>query len=91
MGRIPRWLRLAAKAQQSRDATFQGKVSQAWPGLRLMAIMWTASSDAARQACSKAAVRWGNAQAATATARRGHHRGRPGIRPMVYMLSLRYA
>jgi hypothetical protein len=27
--------------------------------------MWTASSDAARQACGKAAARWGNAQAVT--------------------------
>jgi hypothetical protein len=39
----------------------KGKVS--W--LRLMAIIWTASSDAARQACGKAAARWGNAQAVT--------------------------
>jgi hypothetical protein len=30
-----------------------------------MAIIWTASSDAARQACGKAAARWGNAQAVT--------------------------
>jgi hypothetical protein len=35
------------------------------PWLRLMAIIWTASSDAARQACGKAAARWGNAQAVT--------------------------
>jgi hypothetical protein len=33
--------------------------------LRLMAIIWAASSDAARQACGKAADRWGNAQAVT--------------------------
>jgi hypothetical protein len=35
--------------------------------LRLMAIIWTASSDAARQACGKAEARWigGNAQAVT--------------------------
>jgi hypothetical protein len=32
--------------------------------LRLMAIIWTAPSDAARQACGEAAARWGNAQAA---------------------------
>jgi hypothetical protein len=37
----------------------KGKVS--W--LRLMAIRWTASSDAARQACGKAAARWGHAPA----------------------------
>jgi hypothetical protein len=39
----------------------KGKVS--W--LRLMAIIWTASSDAARQACGEAAACWGNAQAVT--------------------------
>jgi hypothetical protein len=39
----------------------KGKVS--W--LRLMAIIWTASSDAARQACGEAAARWGSAQAVT--------------------------
>jgi hypothetical protein len=39
----------------------KGKVS--W--LHLVAIIWTASSDAARQACGKAAARWGNAQAVT--------------------------
>jgi len=39
----------------------KGKVSS----LRLMAIIWTASSDAARQACGKAAAHWGNAQAVT--------------------------
>jgi hypothetical protein len=41
----------------------KGKVSS----LRLMAIIWTASSDAGRQACGKAAARWpgGNAQAVT--------------------------
>jgi hypothetical protein len=41
----------------------KGEVS--W--LRLMAFIWpgTASSDAARQACGKAAARWGNAQAVT--------------------------
>ncbi len=38
-----------------------GKVSC----LRLMATIWTASSDAARQACGKAAARWGSAQAVT--------------------------
>ena len=42
----------------------KGKVS--W--LCLMAIIWTASSDAARQACGKAAARWGNAQALTMAA-----------------------
>jgi hypothetical protein len=41
----------------------KGKVSC----LRLMAIIWTASSDVARQACGKAAARWGNAQAVTVT------------------------
>jgi hypothetical protein len=39
----------------------KGKVS--W--LLLMAIIWTISSDAALQACSKVAARWGNAQAVT--------------------------
>jgi hypothetical protein len=41
----------------------KGKVS--W--LRLVAIIWTASSDAARQACGNAAARcqWRNAQAVT--------------------------
>jgi chromosome condensin MukBEF MukE localization factor len=39
------------------------KVSESRSSLRLMAIIWTASSDAARQACGEAAVRWGNAQA----------------------------
>jgi hypothetical protein len=40
----------------------EGKVS--W--LRLIAIIWTASSDAAREeACGEAAARWGNAQAVT--------------------------
>jgi hypothetical protein len=41
------------------------KVKVSW--LRLMAIKWTASSDAARQACGKAAARWGNAQAVAQT------------------------
>ena len=39
----------------------KGKVS--WS--RQMAIIWTASWDTARQACCKAAARWGNAQAVT--------------------------
>ncbi len=47
----------------------KGKVS--W--LRLVAIIWTASSDAARQACGKAAAartRRGNAQVVTSFRRR---------------------
>jgi hypothetical protein len=39
----------------------KGKVSS----LRLMAIIFTASSDAARQACGEASARWGNAQPVT--------------------------
>jgi hypothetical protein len=39
----------------------KGKVSS----LRLMAIIWTASSDAALQACSEALAHWGSAQAVT--------------------------
>jgi cell division inhibitor SulA len=39
----------------------KGKVS--W--LLLVVIIWTASSDEARQACGKAAAHWGNAQAVT--------------------------
>jgi hypothetical protein len=35
--------------------------------LRMMAITWTAFSDAALQACCKAAAHWGNAQAVTDT------------------------
>jgi hypothetical protein len=38
---------------------WKGKVNS----LLLIAIIWTASSDAARQACGEAAARWGNAQA----------------------------
>ncbi len=36
-----------------------------------MAIKWTASSEAARQACGKAAARWGNTHAVTGTAEAG--------------------
>ena len=54
----------------------KGKVS--W--LRLVAIIWTASSDAARQACGKAAARWGNAQAVTLNPSR---RASPGPGPTV--------
>jgi hypothetical protein len=36
-----------------------------------MAIKWTASSEAVRQACGKAAARWGNTHAVTGTAEAG--------------------
>ena len=65
MNKSPCSSRGHGKARPSRDTSHdlhhEGKVSC----LRLMAIIWTASSDAARQACGKAAARWGNAQAVT--------------------------